>query len=472
MSVLEHQVSETMTPADQAAVAEAVRDAAGCGLAVYPFGGGTMLDCGIRPTRPGISLSLTKLNRVIDYPAADLTITVEAGMTIGELNKRLAAQGQRLPVDVPQPDRATIGGAIAVNAAGPRRHAFGTMRDYLLGFTAVDGTGMTFSGGGRVVKNAAGYNMCRLMAGSLGTLGVLTQATLLVRPVCEAAALLACDLPTFDLAEKLLASLTHSPVRPAAVELSAGSEKTGTGSEPQLSGAQRSVTGEVPVPVFSRGPNPLFGPMQDGNVARLYVGFEGAATEVEWMLGRLRQDWTALGMTSPMLMPNLANEKLWRWIAEFPADVEIGVLPGKIVATVAELLNKVPGCSIHAHAGDGVICVGLREEEGSGFRVRGSESVPRSEAPALERTSRGAVPKPEFGNEGPIHPSSFILHPSALRAIAAAAGGKLTVLRCPDGVALSRDDVWGTHGPEIVVMEAIKERFDPHHILNPGRFVY
>ena len=85
------------------------------------------------------------LNRVIDYPAADLTITVEAGMTLAELAKCLAAQRQRLPVDVPQPDRATVGGAVAVNAAGPRRYAYGTMRDYVLGFTAVDGAGTIFS---------------------------------------------------------------------------------------------------------------------------------------------------------------------------------------------------------------------------------------------------------------------------------------------------------------------------------------
>ena len=192
--------------------------------------------------------ALTKLNRVIDYPAADMTITVEAGMTIAELNRLLAEQRQWLPVDVPWPDRATVGGAIATNAAGPRRYAYGTMRDYLLGFTAVDGTGMTFSGGGRVVKNAAGYNMCRLMAGSLGTLGVITQATLMVRPLPEAAALLACEVPDFDLAEKLLAGLVRSPVA------ARGGRTVG---RPLHEG------------------NPLFGPVSEGNVGRLYVGFEG-----------------------------------------------------------------------------------------------------------------------------------------------------------------------------------------------------
>ena len=105
-------ITETLTPADHAAVAEAVRNTSANDMAVYPSGGSTMLDYGVKPTRPGIGLSLAKLNRVIDYPAADLTITVEAGMTIAELTKCLAAQRQRLPIDVPRPDRATVGGAV------------------------------------------------------------------------------------------------------------------------------------------------------------------------------------------------------------------------------------------------------------------------------------------------------------------------------------------------------------------------
>ena len=152
------------------------------------------------------------------------------------------------------------------------------MRDYLLGFTAVDGTGMIFSGGGRVVKNAAGYNMCRLMAGSRGTLGIITQATLMVRPLPEASALLACDVPDFDLAESCWPVWFASPVRPVAVELSAGRQREG---------------------------NPLFGPCRQGNVARLYVGFEGAAAEVEWMLDRLAEEWASLGVDWPVLMPHL-----------------------------------------------------------------------------------------------------------------------------------------------------------------------
>ena len=246
-------LTETIAPADQAAVAEAVRDAGDKGVAVYPIGGGTsVLGFGAKPWRTArrclLQSSRAKLNRLIDYAAADMTVTVEAGMTISQLQRQLAEKRQWLPVDVGYPDRATIGGAIARNAAGPRRYAYGTMRDYLLGFTAVDGTGMVFSGGGRVVKNAAGYNMCRLMAGSLGALGIITQATLMVRPLPEAAALLACEVPDFDLAEKLLAGLVKSLVRPVAVELSAGGPYEG---------------------------NPLFGPVSEGNVGSIVRRLRG-----------------------------------------------------------------------------------------------------------------------------------------------------------------------------------------------------
>ncbi len=308
-------LGETIAPADQAAVAEAVRSAGGQGSAVYPHGGGTRLDYGVRPQRPGIALSLAKLNRVVDYPAADLTITVEAGTTIADLTKLLASQRQRLPIDIPQPDRATVGGAVAVNAAGPRRYAYGTMHDYLLGFTAVDGVGGMFSGGGRVVKNAAGYNMCRLMAGSLGTLGVLTQATLMVRPLAEASALAVCDVADFKIAEKLLASLIQSPTRPVAIDF---------------------VAGQPPAN------ETVLGPMSAGAVGRLYVGFEGAAAEVDWMVEQLRQEWAAAGATAPMLVPAAHTEPLWRWLADFAADVQINVLPSAVVPTMAKILPLDP----------------------------------------------------------------------------------------------------------------------------------
>ena len=328
-------LTETIAPAQQADVAVVVRDAAAKGAAVYPIGGGTMLDYGAMPHRPGIGLSLAKLNRIVDYPAADLTITVEAGITISELNKCLAAQGQRLPIDVPQPDRATVGGAMATNAAGPRRYGYGTMRDYLLGFTAVDGFGTVFSGGGRVVKNAAGYNMCRLMAGSLGTLGVITQVTLMVRPICEASALVASPKTSLDAVENLLARLVRSATRPVAVELIANSRSENDSAA-------------------------------NADNAQLYVGFEGTTAEVNWMGEQLRREWAAAGISTPILVSDASVETLWRTFADATADVEIRVLPGAVVGLVGKLLENAPPCTIHARAGDGLVRLTLWNGSGDG----------------------------------------------------------------------------------------------------------
>src|SRR5207248_8436268 len=109
---------------------------------------------------PGVALSTAALNQVIDYPARDLTITVEAGITMQKLQETLAAENQWLPIDVPP--QATIGGAIACDVSGSRRYGYGTLRDYVIGITVVNDRGEETHAGGRVVKNVAGYDFMKL----------------------------------------------------------------------------------------------------------------------------------------------------------------------------------------------------------------------------------------------------------------------------------------------------------------------
>src|SRR5436190_8463483 len=115
-------IKTTLTPADQTALASAVAQAFADGSALYPIGGGTSLEFGLPAKAPGSGLSLSGLNRVVDYPARDLTVTVEAGVTMQTLADLLAKEGQRLPLDVPQPAKATVGGVVATNWNGPRRY--------------------------------------------------------------------------------------------------------------------------------------------------------------------------------------------------------------------------------------------------------------------------------------------------------------------------------------------------------------
>ncbi len=399
-------LTETVTPADEAAVAERLWQAHADGTPVYPIGGGTALDYGVRPTRPGLGLSLAEMNRVVDYPADDMTITVEAGTTIAKLVRRLAVKRQRLPVDVPHADRATVGGAVAANSSGPRRYALGTLRDYVIGLRAADGRGTPFSGGGRVVKNAAGYNLCRLMVGSLGTLGVVTEITLMVRPMIETSAMLTCTVADFEAAEELLAALVQTKTAPVAIELLAGSAGK---DAPGLASAD------------------------DGGAARLLVGFEGSRMEVDWMLEQLGREWQSAGVASATTIGAAMVDGLWAWLTDFPAQIQINALPSVTTGLIEQVLEADPQASILAHAGNGVIRAGL--------------------------SPRG--PK-----------ETAVLIRERLRPVVDDAGGRMTVLTYGDGLELTADDVWGRPGEGAAVSRAIKDRFDPAGILNPGRFAY
>src|SRR5688500_10551775 len=215
-------IKRTLTPADQGELAGVVREAFDANTALYPIGGGTSLDFGLPAKAPGYGLSLTGLNPVIDDPPRDMPFTVEAAVTMQSLAELLATERQRLPIDVPLEGKATIGGVIATNWNGPRRYGQGSVRDHVIGITAVDGRGMPFKGGGRVVKNVAGYDFCKLLTASLGTLGVITQVTLKLKPLPEQSVLVAAALPNASMAEKVLAALVTSQTTPMVIELIAG----------------------------------------------------------------------------------------------------------------------------------------------------------------------------------------------------------------------------------------------------------
>ena len=154
------------------------------GLTLVPVGGGTRLELGNAPAAPFAIVDLSAvLAGEIQHEAADLTVVVPAGATIAEINSVLAAEGQWLPLDPPHPERATIGGVLAVGTAGPLRTRYGLPRDLVLGMTVLRADGELVKAGGRVVKNVTGYDLMRLWCGSLGTIGVITEVALRVLPI-------------------------------------------------------------------------------------------------------------------------------------------------------------------------------------------------------------------------------------------------------------------------------------------------
>jgi glycolate oxidase FAD binding subunit len=177
-------------PADVGEAQAAVRT----GARLVASGLGAHLDVGGAPRALDVLLRLDRLSRVIDHQAGDMTVTVEAGCPLARLQERLAVAGQWLPLDPPHPDRTTLGGLVAANLSGPLRASQGTARDLLLGLAVVGADGALVRGGGRVVKNVAGYDLPKLHVGALGTVGVLVELTFKVRPrpECEAAVVIAC----------------------------------------------------------------------------------------------------------------------------------------------------------------------------------------------------------------------------------------------------------------------------------------
>jgi len=139
----------------------------------------------VRRTPVQIGISLRRMARIVAYEPDDMTVVTEPGISVGDLNATLAKSGQRLPVDPRDPDATAIGSLIAAAEAGPLRLSEGTVRDLLIGIQFVGHGGRVIRAGGRVVKNVAGYDLMKVMTGSFGTLGIVTEATFKVRPIPE-----------------------------------------------------------------------------------------------------------------------------------------------------------------------------------------------------------------------------------------------------------------------------------------------
>jgi glycolate oxidase FAD binding subunit len=177
------------------------------------------MDLGMPPTRCDLVLGTTGLNRVVEYEPADLTVTVEAGLALAELQKLLGEQGQLLALDPAVEPAATIGGVIATNASGPLRFAYGTARDLVIGTRVANTDGTLTRAGGRVVKNVAGYDLNKLYVGSLGTLGVLVELSFKLAPIPPANATLVGQFSTASELRGVVGAVLHSPLAPQAIEV-------------------------------------------------------------------------------------------------------------------------------------------------------------------------------------------------------------------------------------------------------------
>jgi glycolate oxidase FAD binding subunit len=187
-------------------------------LAVAARGAGTALDLGAPPTRLDVVVDLADLDAIVEYNADDLTVTVQAGLPLRALNRHLHAHRQFLPLD-PVGDTHTVGGLATAGLSGPLRFRYGTMRDLLLGVRFVQADGVVTWGGSKVVKSVTGYDVPKLMVGSLGTLGVLAELTLRLHSRPDVERTWFVTLPSAGAAETVVAAILDSTLQPSRIEL-------------------------------------------------------------------------------------------------------------------------------------------------------------------------------------------------------------------------------------------------------------
>jgi len=179
--------SAAYAPASLDECAEVMTAAAKGELRLGFIGGGTALELGAAPTALDAVVRTERLTRILEHAPADMVIVVEAGATLAAVQAAVGAHGQRLALDAPDPERATIGGLIATGAFGPLRARYGSVRDLIIGVTLVRADGEVARGGGKVVKNVAGFDLPKVACGSLGTLGLIAAAAFRLHPLPETA---------------------------------------------------------------------------------------------------------------------------------------------------------------------------------------------------------------------------------------------------------------------------------------------
>ncbi len=382
------------------------------GAAVVPWGGGTRQGLGAPPSRYHLALDMRGLDRVLAHEPADLTVTVQAGCTVGALQAALARAGQWLPVDPPLPDRATVGGTLAAGIAGPLSAGFGLPREMVIGMRAVLPDGTVVKSGGNVVKNVTGFAMDRLHVGGLGTLGVIAEVTFKIVPVPRKEATVVAGFPTpHTAAEAYNAAAANGLPIIAAEALAPGNTQDAAGVHVAGWALLLRVAG------------------RPSAVERAVEASSASCREHGAKLGEPAED-----DVSAALWDRVAD---LGWLGAPPAiTMRIAVPPAQGPAAAEALGPHGTGALIALNVPRGVV----RWADPSG---------------GLD-TAAGAAVAMVKGNG------------AELREQVAAMGGSLVVEGWDRSHGL---DPWGPPGDAFEVMRGLKEQYDPRGILNPGRYV-
>jgi glycolate oxidase FAD binding subunit len=409
-------------PETLAQAAEVVALAGRERLAVVPWGQGTQMHLGQAPQRYDLALSLASLSRITEYDSANLTVIAEAGVPLRDVYKLTVPERQFLPLGFPG-TTASLGGLLVTNTSGVKRARYGGVRDLLLGVRVALADGALVRYGGRVVKNVAGYDMNKLFVGSLGVFGVVLETTYRLAALPEDDRMLAMAFPTLSQAAAAAAAIQGSQLLPSALTMV-------TAKAAAACPALQALSLQTP---------------QVG----LLVNFDGMHEAVERQVSDSRQLCQQHSGTGEVLLTDVNLLRVWEFqeawrtapaVAEQDSiQVRIGILPSNL-ATIIHQLTPTPTFSQSAQHW-------LADYTSGQIFAH----LPLSQ-PLADDVST-AVPA--------------WLH--RLRAQVRDKHGYCCVEYAPASLR-QQLDLWG-ESPGHQLLKLYKQRFDPHAVLNPGRYV-
>ena len=419
-------------PGSREEIAEIVKFAAAENMAVIPTGARTKLGMGLPPRRYDVALDMTRLDRVIAYDPADLTLSVEAGHSLSKLLGVLGDHRQFLPLLVPYFSRTTVGGTIAAGVDSPLRQYYGTARDYVLGMEYVTGEGVLAKSGGRVVKNVSGYDLHKLMIGSLGTLGVIVSVNFKTFPSALWTRGFVAMFNSAESAVEMRHRAARSALTPLTMEI----------LSPRMA---ELFSSETATRIGS-------GAMSPNALSAKHWAFTSGYAGNEKVLARYEADyrWMAeeLGAVNVTVLGDNTRPPAFSRKREFipialsasPATtiMKISVLPARMNEVLAEAQRAAESNSLEwagLARGVGVIYLALlpqaRDEQS---RTRVANATNDILAAATKLDGHATIP---------WAPSEW---KSALK-------------------------IWGFMRADFAEMQKVKKVFDPHGIMAPGRFV-
>lgn len=402
-----------VNPGSVSEISEIVKFCSIQGLSLSPAGNGTKLHIGNRPSRLDLVLRTSRLGGLTEHYQKDFIATAGCGMTLQDFQNSISKSGQFLPLDPPHMKYgATLGGIIATNDYGPSRGRYGTCRELLLEIKFIRADGELIRGGAKVVKNVAGYDIPKLLTGSLGTLGIMVESTFRLYPLPETSKTIAAtynDLESLDLA---IESVMAADIVPTSVEV------TNSALSERISGIKQSHN--------------------HGSYYNLYIKIENTEKAVNAQLKTIAE---ILGYSGPgNCLEGNQEYLLWDNIANFayngPED-NLVIKASVLLRNVTKVLNYLN--QIQTNLELGIECSG--------------------------RITNGIVFISLTGDT-----KNQLIAAELLRSHVSSLEGNVTVLKCPPGM-VDDIDIWGDMGSSFGIMKKIKYNFDPMLILNPGRLI-